>query len=110
MPLEPDDTICFCFDVSLRKIENFCRHQKPQAASQISECLSAGTGCAWCIPMIRRIHARVCGQYTPWWRVESDDGYRSAQRDADATEIAADAYATGREEYLKRTGREKPGD
>ena len=43
--LKPDDTVCFCFHVSLRKIETFCAVEKPQAASQISDCLSAGTGC-----------------------------------------------------------------
>ena len=44
MPLHDDDEICFCFHVSLRKIETFCAVEKPRVPSQISECLSAGTG------------------------------------------------------------------
>ncbi len=103
MAIGPDDTICFCFDVSLRKVQNFCQHEKPKAASQISECLSAGTGCAWCIPMLHKIHGQLCGQYKPWWRQQPDDGYHSPERDADSATLDADAYASGREEYLKRT-------
>jgi bacterioferritin-associated ferredoxin len=109
MPLDPDDTICFCFDVSLRKIENFCQREKPRAASQVSECLSAGTGCAWCIPMIRKIHGHVCGEYKPWWREVADDGYHSPERDADSSTVDSDAYAAGRARYLRDT-RSKKGD
>ena len=101
MPLGPDDTICFCFHVSLRKIESFCQRKKPKAASQISQCLSAGTGCAWCIPMLRKIHEQTCGEYKPWWREVAEDGYHSAERDADAAGVDSNAYAAGREKYLK---------
>ena len=107
MPLGPDDTICFCFHVSLRKIESFCQREKPRAASQISACLSAGTGCAWCVPMLHKIHGHLCGEYKPWWREPADDGYHSAERDADSTAVDPDSYATGRSEYLKRTQDEK---
>jgi len=69
MALQPDDEVCHCFHVSLRKIENFCRKTKPQYASQISECLSAGTGCGGCLPLIKRIHKEVCGESVAWWRV-----------------------------------------
>ncbi|MHC4392956.1 MAG: (2Fe-2S)-binding protein [Planctomycetota bacterium] len=55
----PDDTICFCFHVPQRKIERFVERERPKRASQISECLSAGTGCGWCIPMLKQIHQRV---------------------------------------------------
>jgi bacterioferritin-associated ferredoxin len=110
MPLAPDDHVCFCFHVPLRKIENFCRLQKPKAASQISECLSAGTGCGWCIPVLQKIHTRLCGQYAPWWRQIPDDpaAYHSPERDSADTEIDPDTYAQGRQRYLKDTGRKPP--
>jgi len=112
MPLGPDDTVCFCFDVSLRKVETFCRARRPQAASQISECLSAGTGCGWCVPMLRKVHGQLCGQYRPTWRRDDDSGpagdYHSAERDAAAAQVDADAYAAGRKKYLDETKRTPP--
>jgi bacterioferritin-associated ferredoxin len=68
MALKPDDMVCFCFHVRLRKIETFCRVEKPLHASQISDCLSAGTGCGWCRPMLKHIHLRICGEHIPDWR------------------------------------------
>ena len=110
MPLEPDDTVCFCFHVSLRKIESFCTREKPKAASQISQCLSAGTGCGWCIPMLTKIHHRLCGQYKPWWQRMEDDpnAYHSAERDATDATIDAKDYAAGRSKYLAETKRKPP--
>jgi NAD(P)H-nitrite reductase large subunit len=113
MPLNDDDEICFCFHVTLRKVRNFCRVEKPKVASQISECLSAGTGCGWCRPMLRKIHKQECpGAEEPWWRKIKDDDdqtdYHSAQRDAAAEELDTDAYAQGRQQYLKETGRKPP--
>jgi NAD(P)H-nitrite reductase large subunit len=109
MPLQPDDTVCFCFHVPLRKIENFCRVEKPKAPSQISECLSAGTGCGWCVPMLRKIHAQLCGQYRPWWQtppLESD--YQSPERDAAADQIDEQAFAAARQKYLAETKHKPP--
>lgn len=57
--MHDDDRVCLCFGVSQRKIVNFCRRERPRVASQISECLSAGTGCQWCVPFIRKLHAQV---------------------------------------------------
>ena len=57
--MDPDDSVCLCFGVSKRKIVNFCRRERPRVASQISECLAAGTGCGWCIPFLRKLHAQV---------------------------------------------------
>jgi bacterioferritin-associated ferredoxin len=51
----PDDDICYCFHVSLRKLLNFARRVRPSRASQLSDCLGAGTGCGWCIPYLKRI-------------------------------------------------------
>ncbi|GIW71007.1 MAG: hypothetical protein KatS3mg102_0549 [Planctomycetota bacterium] len=55
----PDDPVCLCFRVSCRKITNFILRERPPRASLISECLSAGTGCGWCIPTLRRLHAEL---------------------------------------------------
>jgi bacterioferritin-associated ferredoxin len=110
MPLNDDDEICFCFHVSLRKVRNFCRVEKPQVASLISECLSAGTGCGWCRPMLRKIHKQECNVEEPWWRKISDDptDFHSAERDGAAEQLDPESYAQGRQQYLKETGRKPP--
>jgi bacterioferritin-associated ferredoxin len=99
--LKPDDTICFCFHVPLRKIESFCTREKPRAASQISECLSAGTGCGWCVPMLRKIHLEICGDEVPWWRKISDENDPHADRVAPDESVDVEGYAQGRQKYLK---------
>lgn len=53
--MKPDDELCLCFHVTLRKVRNFCRVEKPRRASQLSECGGAGTGCGWCRPFLQRI-------------------------------------------------------
>ena len=55
--LKPDDEICYCYHVTLRKLQNFARRRQLQKPSQMSECLGAGTGCGWCIPTLKRICA-----------------------------------------------------
>ena len=54
--MNPDDHVCLCFHVSQRKVVNYCRREKPAVASLISECLSAGTGCGWCVPFLKSLH------------------------------------------------------
>jgi len=39
----------------MRKLLNFARRVKPQKASQMTQCLGAGTGCGWCIPILKKI-------------------------------------------------------
>lgn len=53
--MKPDDLVCYCFSVSLRKLVNYARRERPARASQMSQCLDAGTGCGWCIPFLTRI-------------------------------------------------------
>ena len=91
VPLQDDDTVCFCFHVSKRKIVNFCRIEKPRAASQISQCLSAGTGCGWCVPMLKRLHAETCGAYQPWWRTDGAEL---------APDVDAEQWRQGRLKYI----------
>lgn len=50
-----DDEVCVCFHVSLRKLVYFARRENPRFPSQMSECLGAGTGCGWCIPILCKI-------------------------------------------------------
>lgn len=57
----PDNIVCQCFHVSWRKIETFCRVERPRTASAISECFSAGCGCGSCRPVLAEIHRRICG-------------------------------------------------
>jgi bacterioferritin-associated ferredoxin len=54
--MDPDDNVCLCFHVSLRKISNFIARENPTVPSQISECLGAGTGCQWCVPFLKKLH------------------------------------------------------
>jgi bacterioferritin-associated ferredoxin len=100
MPLQPDDTVCFCFHVSLRKIETFCKTEKPQHASQISDCLSAGSGCGWCRPALEQLHKQFCGNQTPWWR----EGEPQPSPPAPSIPESADAEArkAARREYIAR--------
>jgi bacterioferritin-associated ferredoxin/Fe2+ transport system protein FeoA len=81
----PDDEVCLCFHVSLRKIRNHLERERPAVASQLSECLGAGTGCGWCVPRLRRLHAQALAGTLP-------------QLDDDP-----DEYARGRSAHRSRT-------
>ncbi len=97
MAIKDDDQVCYCFHVTKRKIVNFCRNQKPTYPSQISECLSAGTGCGWCVPLLKKLHRETCpGAAQPWWRQpEVPDELTSA-----AEYGSAEEYAAARKAYL----------
>ncbi|MCR9294307.1 MAG: (2Fe-2S)-binding protein [bacterium] len=62
--MDVDDELCLCFHVSWRKVINFIRVHKVRVPSQVAECQSAGTGCGWCRPAIRRLVEQV-EQNTP---------------------------------------------
>jgi bacterioferritin-associated ferredoxin len=85
--VEPDDKICYCYHVSLRKLVNFARREQPRRASQMSECLGAGTGCGWCIPILKKIFA------------EAASGPEAAA--GPALPMSAEDYAEARKGYLK---------
>jgi NAD(P)H-nitrite reductase large subunit len=53
--MDLDAKVCYCFHVTLRKLRNFIRVEKPRVASQLSECGGAGTGCGWCIPFLKQL-------------------------------------------------------
>ena len=56
-----DDTLCFCFHISRRKIVNYVKRERPRRASLISQCFGAGSGCGWCIPFLIRLHEEIMG-------------------------------------------------
>lgn len=79
----PDDEICYCYHVSMRKLVNFARRERPVHASRMTECLGAGTGCGWCIPFLKKIasdpeHFSV-DELTPEQYAERRETYRKTQ-------------------------------
>lgn len=70
--MRPDDEVCLCFHVSLRKIRSYMKREDPPVASLISECLGAGTGCQWCVPILKKLHAQHKAGETPDLRVSAD--------------------------------------
>lgn len=91
--MKPDDQICCCYHVSLRKLMNFARREKPRVASQLSECLNAGTGCGWCIPILKKIHEEITA--------EADAEARADQHLIAELPDTPEAYAEARSAYLK---------
>ena len=88
--MKPEDTLCYCFHVSKRKVLNFIRVHQPRRASQVSECGGAGTGCGWCIPYIKRCFEKM------------------QQGDLQATDdVTTSDYARLRASYI-RSGKGKP--
>jgi bacterioferritin-associated ferredoxin len=73
--MEIDDTICYCFHISKRKILNFIRVHRPRRASQISECGGAGTGCGWCVSYLKRYFAESQGQVVSESEILSPEEY-----------------------------------
>jgi bacterioferritin-associated ferredoxin len=53
--MQLDDEVCLCFHVTRRKVTQFVRVNRPERASQLSECFGAGTGCGWCRPFLEKI-------------------------------------------------------
>ncbi len=79
--MELDDNVCVCHRVSLRKLVNYMKREQPTVPSELSECLGAGTGCHWCVPFLREIHAQ-------WQRGEEPD-----------LPVSPESYAARRAEY-----------
>lgn len=82
--MQPDDNVCICFKVSLRKIRSYLARENPPVASLISECLGAGTGCGWCVPFLKHLHAEHAAGREPDLRV-SPEHYAHARKDFKAT-------------------------
>ncbi|MFM9958798.1 MAG: (2Fe-2S)-binding protein [Phycisphaerales bacterium] len=90
--MDPDDEVCLCFHVPLRKIESFLKREEPAVASLVSECLGAGTGCRWCVPFLKKLHEQhVSGE-------------------AVGLEVAPNEYAQRRANYRATGTREEGGE
>ncbi len=83
--MDDQDDICYCYHVPLGKLVHFTRRTRPRHPSQLSECLGAGTGCGWCIPMLKQIFADCQNQVDP----------------TQVTTLTPDEYAAARDAYRK---------
>jgi bacterioferritin-associated ferredoxin len=84
--VHPDDEVCLCFHVPLRKIRSFLDREDPPVASLISDCLGAGTGCQWCVPFLKHLHAEHVAGREPDLRV-SPQQYAEARLTYRRTQI-----------------------
>jgi hypothetical protein len=55
--MDPDDHVCRGFRVSLRKVRTVRNREDPPVASRLADCRGAGTGCQWCVPFLKKLHA-----------------------------------------------------
>ncbi|MBC23652.1 MAG: (2Fe-2S)-binding protein [Phycisphaerae bacterium] len=92
--MQPDEHVCLCFRVSLRKLVNYMNRTKPVAPSQLSDCLGAGTGCHWCVPTLCKLHEQ----------------WSKGQRGDLLDEIDHERYTQLRTGYRKTGKRSEPGD
>jgi bacterioferritin-associated ferredoxin len=90
--MNKDDNVCVCNKVSLGKLESFLKRENPTVASQLSECVEAGTSCGWCIPFLKKLHEQ---------HVEGS----SSQ-----LELDSEAYRMQRKEYIKQKKFKKQQD
>jgi NAD(P)H-nitrite reductase large subunit len=79
-----EDELCVCFHVARAKVIRWVKRERPRVVSQISECLSAGTGCGWCIPFLSKIHEDVMAGREP------------------EPQMSREEYLLRREEYRRR--------
>ena len=90
-----EDDLCLCFHVSKRKVINFIRNEKPVAASQLSNCFGAGSGCGWCRKYLATLFEQISAQH--------DHGDEGVAVSTDlGCEESAEAYAEMRQDYLRK--------
>ncbi|MBT5365022.1 MAG: (2Fe-2S)-binding protein [Phycisphaerae bacterium] len=90
--MNKDDNVCVCHKVSLGKLQSFLKRENPIVASQLSDCVEAGTSCGWCIPFLKQMHE----QHTQGTYFELG--------------LDSDAYLTQRKEYIKQKKTKKQQD
>ena len=81
--LGPEDDVCLCFHVPLGKVTRYIAREDPPVASLISDCLGAGTGCGWCVPVLKQLHRQ------------------HAQGQPMEVRVDPELYASGRRAYRK---------
>jgi len=89
-----DDEICCCYHVSLRKLVRYAERERPARPSQLSNCLGAGTGCGWCIPVLKKIHELAVSGRLPPEAAETAEGLAGLP-------ATPDEYAAQRAAYLE---------
>ena len=89
--MDPDDHVCLCFRVSIRKLRNYIARKDPPVASRIADCLGAGTGCRWCVPFLVKLHEQ------------------HQRGETMGLPVSPTEYAARRARY-RRTGERAPGD
>ncbi|MCK6486062.1 MAG: (2Fe-2S)-binding protein [Phycisphaerae bacterium] len=94
-----DDQICYCYHVSLRKLIHFARRERPAQPSRMSDCLQAGTGCGWCIPILKRIHACALAE-DPSEARNADMAQRGLERLIADLPTTPEDYADRRRAYI----------
>ncbi len=94
--MELDDDLCLCFHVSKRKVINFIRNEKPVAASQLSECYGAGSGCGWCRKYLGRLFDQMKS------KMHGDQRDAAGGPREDVGEDSAETYANLRCDYLRK--------
>ena len=94
--MELDDDLCLCFHVSKRKVINFIRNEKPVAASQLSECYGAGSGCGWCRKYLGMLFDQMKS------KTQEDQRDAAAGITEDVGEDSAETYANLRGDYLRK--------
>jgi bacterioferritin-associated ferredoxin len=82
--MQLDDEVCLCFHVTKRKILNHLRVHRPRVPSQLSACASAGTGCGWCVSLLKKYFETA-----------------RENQSAAADDVSAQDYARGRGQYLR---------
>lgn len=60
--MKTEDHVCVCNRVSLGKLQAYLQREKPTVASQLSDCLDAGTSCGWCVPFLKKMHKQFCDE------------------------------------------------
>lgn len=104
--MDRDQEVCLCFHVSLRKLQAYLRNERPRHASQLSNCLGAGTGCGWCRPYLERLFQQANEQRADASGADEDRGGEGWNEGPGTT-----AYAERRQAYLRqRAERTAAGD
>ena len=68
-----EEELCVCFHVARPKVIRYIKRERPKVVSMISQCLSAGTGCGWCIPFLQKLHEDVMAGREPEQQMSRDE-------------------------------------
>ncbi|MBX3408852.1 MAG: hypothetical protein KF859_03090 [Phycisphaeraceae bacterium] len=106
--MNPDDDVCLCFHVPLRKIRAYLARENPPVASLISECLGAGTGCMWCVPFLKHLHAQHQKGQTPDLKISPEEYMNARSSYRETGERAQDALRETQSQDMPAEGDSGP--